>query len=67
MHTQTCPHCAGSGKYLINCPYCRETDTFEHDDLTPGECIACRNSGYIEISCPFCHGTGRSGVSAKAV
>ncbi len=66
MHT-TCSHCAGSGRYLLDCRYCRETDAFEHENLPPGECIACRDKGYVEISCPFCRGAGKHALTAKAV
>jgi hypothetical protein len=67
MYNRKCSHCAGSGKHLVDCPYCREADAFEHDNLTPGECVACHNTGCVEIACPFCRGSGYIRETAKAM
>lgn len=67
MYSRVCSHCTGSGIYPVDCPYCRETDSFEHDNLTPGECIACHSSGCVDIACPFCNGTGYIQQVAKVI
>lgn len=58
MYSQKCAYCSGTGIHLVDCPYCREADDFEHDNLTPGECIACQSTGCVEIDCPVCRGHG---------
>jgi RecJ-like exonuclease len=54
-----CPGCHGTGKVLIDCPYCRNTEQFEHEELTSGVCHCCNNNGHLEDVCPICNGTGK--------
>jgi DnaJ-class molecular chaperone len=67
MYNRKCPDCGGSGLHPVDCPYCREADDFEHDNLTPGECVACHNIGYVEIACPVCRGSGYIRETATAM
>lgn len=53
-----CPACNGSGFNTVDCPYCRASDSHEHEDLTPGSCLGCKDTGYFDDPCPVCHGTG---------
>lgn len=56
--TDTCPGCHGTGKITVDCPYCRSSEPFEHEDLTSSICLCCNGYGHIEDLCPICKGTG---------
>lgn len=56
--TTRCFHCGGKGHVAVDCPICRGSDSFEHDNLTPGKCLGCHDSGLIEEPCPECGGRG---------
>jgi len=57
--TDTCPGCHGTGKITVDCPYCRSTESFEHEDLSSEVCLCCHNEGNIEDVCPICEGAGK--------
>lgn len=53
-----CPICAGRGKILKDCPYCRATTSHEFQNQSFGKCKACSDTGCFEDICFNCHGTG---------
>lgn len=63
-----CNHCQGSGQIAINCPFCRDTDMYEHEDLASRKCHGCSGLGFVELECPSCRGAGvcRETASANA-
>lgn len=62
-----CTSCHGSGLLISDCPYCRDSDDFEHEHLRPGPCPACKGHGYLEETCPVCGGAGRKKTKAPSV
>lgn len=56
--TNTCPGCNGMGVIIVDCPHCRNTENFEHEDLASDACPCCNDKGYTEDMCPICNGTG---------
>lgn len=51
-----CVRCGGSGRIAVDCPYCRDSEPFEHENLQPGKCLGCHGSGILEEICPECEG-----------
>jgi len=60
-----CSRCKGTGYVAVDCPFCRDTDSFEHEDLTRTECLVCEGSGIMEDVCPECQGKGLSTSSQR--
>lgn len=61
-----CHHCHGSGQIAINCPFCRDTDMHEHEELVSRNCHCCTGLGFVELECPSCRGVGRLREAASA-
>lgn len=61
-----CPVCGGRGTVATDCPYCRDSDSFEHHDLTGKNCPSCNSVGYVEDVCPAC-GEGGTGNHFRKV
>lgn len=53
-----CSACNGEGRIVIDCPYCRNTDSHEHHELRDITCKCCNDLGYTEDVCPVCNGAG---------
>jgi RecJ-like exonuclease len=60
-----CPACGGRGTVASDCPYCRDSDGFEHHDLNNKSCPSCEGAGYVEEACPVCGGRGAAGHFLK--
>ncbi len=56
--SKECPACHGTGYILEDCPYCRNTDSFEFENLSSVTCKNCNGKGYHEDTCPICNGSG---------
>ncbi len=54
-----CTDCGGSGYTIVDCPYCRNTDSFEFDHLPALPCKCCGGTGIFEDLCPTCGGKGK--------
>jgi len=55
----SCFRCGGTGYVAVNCPYCRDSDPFEHENLSARRCLGCHDSGVLEEICPECGGQKR--------
>ncbi len=56
--TVKCPSCNGTGYIVTDCPYCRNSDSFEFTNLAHIKCNCCNDTGYFEDVCPSCNGLG---------
>ncbi len=54
-----CPGCQGTGKVLIDCPYCRIFEEPDNEENASRVCLNCHNKGVVEDMCPLCKGTGK--------